>query len=61
MGAPNGCSPAKPAKPPKRPLILPVDKVKRGMTGYGLSVFEANRIERFGVEIIAFPWAPMSP
>jgi hypothetical protein len=31
---------------------LPVDKIRRGMTGYGLTVFEGTRPERFGVEVI---------
>ncbi|HXI11728.1 MAG TPA: SpoIVB peptidase S55 domain-containing protein [Thermoanaerobaculia bacterium] len=31
---------------------LPVDQVKKGMKGYGLTVFEGERIDRFDVEIL---------
>lgn len=32
--------------------FMDVDEVKRGMTGYGLTVFQGMRIERFQVEIL---------
>lgn len=31
---------------------MPVDHVKRGMNGYGLSVFQGTQIDTFGVEIL---------
>ncbi len=36
----------------KREDILPVSKVKKGMKGYGLTVFEGSKPERFDVEVI---------
>jgi hypothetical protein len=35
-----------------RPDILPVSEVKKGMKGYGLTVFEGTKPERFEVEVI---------
>lgn len=35
-----------------RPDTLPVSAVKKGMKGYGLTVFEGTRPEKFGVEVI---------
>src|SRR4029078_8595844 len=35
-----------------RPDILPVGQIRRGMKGYGLTVFEGTKPERFGVEVI---------
>jgi hypothetical protein len=35
-----------------RPDIMPVDEIQSGMKGYGLTVFEGTRPERFGVEVI---------
>lgn len=35
-----------------RPDILPVSEVKKGMKGYGLTVFEGMKPERFEVEVI---------
>ena len=32
--------------------ILPLSEVQRGMTGYGLTVFEGTKAERFDVEIV---------
>ncbi|NIM06264.1 MAG: hypothetical protein GTO55_07770 [Armatimonadetes bacterium] len=32
--------------------ILTPDKIKTGMTGYGLTVFKGNKIERFGVSVM---------
>ena len=32
--------------------ILPLEAIHKGMTGYGLTVFEGNRIDRFEVEIV---------
>src|SRR5262245_50218553 len=32
--------------------ILPVAQIRPGMKGYGLTVFEGTRPERFGVEVI---------
>jgi hypothetical protein len=35
-----------------RPDIMPVEQIKPGMKGYGLTVFEGTKPERFGVEVI---------
>lgn len=35
-----------------RPDILPTSEIKKGMKGYGLTVFEGTRPERFDVEVI---------
>ncbi len=35
------------------PEILPFDKIRPGMKGYGLTVFKGNKIEKFDVEVIA--------
>src|SRR6185503_15272311 len=35
-----------------RPDTLSVDQIKPGMKGYGLTVFEGTKPERFGVEVI---------
>lgn len=35
-----------------RPDIMPVEQIKRGMKGYGLTVFEGTTPEKFGVEVI---------
>lgn len=35
-----------------RPDTMPVSQIKRGMKGYGLTVFEGTRPERFDVEVI---------
>jgi hypothetical protein len=35
-----------------RPDTLPVGEIRSGMKGYGLTVFEGTRPERFGVEVI---------
>jgi hypothetical protein len=35
-----------------RPDTMPVEQVRRGMKGYGLTVFEGTTPERFGVEVI---------
>ncbi|MBN1612132.1 MAG: hypothetical protein JW940_36205 [Polyangiaceae bacterium] len=35
-----------------RPDVMPVEDVKPGMKGYGLTVFEGTRPERFDVEVI---------
>lgn len=32
--------------------IMPLDEVTKGMKGYGLTVFDGNRVERFDVEIL---------
>lgn len=32
--------------------VLPFDEVRKGMRGYGLTVFEGNKVEKFDVEII---------
>ena len=32
--------------------MMPVSEVKKGMKGYGLTVFEGNKLERFDVEIL---------
>ncbi len=35
-----------------RPDTLPVSAIKKGMKGYGLTVFEGTKPEKFGVEVI---------
>src|SRR5262245_4591077 len=35
-----------------RPNIMPVQDIRPGMTGYGLTVFQGTRPERFDVEVI---------
>ena len=35
-----------------RPDTMPVSQIHRGMKGYGLTVFEGTRPERFDVEVI---------
>ncbi len=35
-----------------RPDVMPVKDIKRGMKGYGLTVFEGTKPERFDVEVI---------
>jgi hypothetical protein len=35
-----------------RPDIIPVEKIKKGMKGYGLTVFQGTTPEKFGVEVI---------
>lgn len=35
-----------------RPASITVDEVSVGQQGYGLSVFEGNEVERFGVEVV---------
>jgi hypothetical protein len=32
--------------------IMPLDQVRKGMKGYGLTVFEGNKVEKFDVEIV---------
>ncbi len=32
--------------------IMPVSEVKRGMRGYGLTVFQGTKIEKFDVEVL---------
>ena len=32
--------------------FMPVDQIERGMSGYGLSVFQGVKIDTFGVEIL---------
>src|SRR6188474_1528535 len=46
--APRGAQ----AAPAKTPNAFPVDSVRAGMTGIGLSVFEGTRIDTFGVTIL---------
>jgi hypothetical protein len=36
----------------RRSDVMPVDQVKRGMKGYGLTVFQGTKPERFDVEVI---------
>ncbi len=35
-----------------RPDVMPVDQIKPGMKGHGLTVFEGTKPEKFGVEVI---------
>lgn len=41
------------ALPPDREDYMPVDEVKPGMTGYGLTVFSGTTPEKFDIEIIS--------
>ena len=43
-------SPAK--KPASQPAVITTKEIHRGMKGYGLTVFEGAKIERFGVEVL---------
>src|ERR1041385_6103466 len=36
--------------------FLPVDQIRSGMKGYGKSVFEGTKIERFGVTVLGVLW-----
>ena len=40
------------AAAPSAPPILPLDQVRPGMTGYGLTVIQGTKIDRFGVRIV---------
>src|SRR5215469_10753505 len=40
------------AATPSAPPILPLDQIRPGMTGYGLTVIHGTKIERFGVRIL---------
>lgn len=44
-----------PIQPPDRPIapILPMDDIRVGMKGYGLTVFQGTRIEPFRVEVVS--------
>ena len=52
--APKAKAPAKAKKPaPKpKPAIITTDEIERGMKGYGLTVFEGTKVEKFNVEVI---------
>lgn len=51
LAAPNAnLSVAAPARPV--PGVFPVDSVKTGMTGYGLTVFEGTKVDTFQVTIL---------
>jgi hypothetical protein len=45
-------APAALAAPPRYPDILPLSKVKAGMTGYGLTTFKGTTISKFQVTVI---------
>ncbi len=49
---PLGLKPAQAGTATARPDTMPVSQIKRGMKGYGLTVFEGTRPERFDVEVI---------
>jgi hypothetical protein len=49
---PLGLKSARAGGATSRPDTLPVSQVHRGMKGYGLTVFEGTRPERFDVEVI---------
>lgn len=49
---PLGWKPAQAGNATARADTLPISAVKRGMKGYGLTVFEGTRPERFDVEVI---------
>jgi len=39
-------------KPDERSKFMPVEEIRPGMKGYGLTVFEGTKVERFGVEVV---------
>jgi hypothetical protein len=49
---PSGLEVAKAGSATDRPDVMPVEKIRPGMKGYGLTVFEGTKPERFGVEVI---------
>lgn len=49
---PVGLKSAQAGSATARPDTMPVSQIKRGMKGYGLTVFEGTRPERFDVEVI---------
>jgi hypothetical protein len=49
---PLGLKSARAGTATARPDTMPVSQIKRGMKGYGLTVFEGTRPERFDVEVI---------
>lgn len=49
---PLGLKPARADGITNRPDIMPIDQVKPGMKGYGLTVFKGTKPERFKVEVI---------
>jgi hypothetical protein len=49
---PLGLKPAQAGSATSRPDTMPVSQIHRGMKGYGLTVFEGTRPERFDVEVI---------
>ena len=51
---PKAKAPAKSRKPDPRtkPAIITTDQIARGMKGYGLTVFEGTKVEKFSVEVI---------
>ncbi|HTV17245.1 MAG TPA: SpoIVB peptidase S55 domain-containing protein, partial [Polyangiaceae bacterium] len=51
-GAPVDLPVARASRTNARPDTMSVDRVRRGMKGYGLTVFEGTTPERFGVEVI---------
>lgn len=52
LAAPLGLETAHADGKASRPDVMPVDQLKRGMKGYGLTVFEGTKPEKFDVEII---------
>ncbi|HAZ64541.1 MAG TPA: hypothetical protein DCZ72_13155, partial [Armatimonadetes bacterium] len=40
------------AGPSRAAAILPLDQIRAGQTGYGLTVFEGTKIDRFEVEVV---------
>jgi SpoIVB peptidase S55 len=49
---PQGLKSAQAGSATSRPDTMPVSQIHRGMKGYGLTVFEGTRPERFDVEVI---------
>ncbi len=49
---PSGLKSAQAGSATSRPDTMPVSQIHRGMKGYGLTVFEGTRPERFDVEVI---------
>jgi hypothetical protein len=49
---PLGLKTAEAGRSTSRPDTMPVSQIHRGMKGYGLTVFEGTRPERFDVEVI---------
>lgn len=52
VGALTGVQLPASAQPEKLPATIPIEQIRPGMTGYGLTVFSGFKIERFTVRVI---------